>query len=161
MKFNKKYNLWVSKEGLCFKVLNGKLKLKPTIESRGYLRVYYNGKHKAFVHRIVWETFKGDIPDGMVIDHIDTHKDNNRLDNLKMCSQKENMNNTETRKHISESQNCESTKLKMTESLQGKFKTDFGNKFFEHYKIYPHQNRKLYKKEHKYFKNHNVCSWEV
>lgn len=161
MRYNKKYNLWVSEEGLCFKVVNGKLKLKSTIESRGYLRVYYNGRHKAFVHRIVWETFNGEIPDGMVIDHDDTHKDNNKLSNLKLCTQKENMNNLETRKHISESQNSEKTKRKMTESLQGKFKTEFGRKFMEHYNIYPHQDKKLYKREHKFFKKNNICSWEV
>ena len=50
-----------------------------------------NGKRKQFrVHRIVWETFNGTIPAGMEIDHINAIRDDNRLDNLRVVTSKEN-----------------------------------------------------------------------
>jgi HNH endonuclease len=38
-------------------------------DSRGYGRVTINQK-LLFVHRVVWKYFKGDIPAGMVLDHL-------------------------------------------------------------------------------------------
>lgn len=58
------------------------------------------------VHRIVWESFNGRIPDGMQINHIDECKTRNNLDNLELVTAKENMNwgtrNERSRKKISE-----------------------------------------------------------
>ena len=33
---------------------------------------------------LVWEAFKGEIPEGYTVVHIDGDKENNRLDNLKL-----------------------------------------------------------------------------
>lgn len=41
-------------------------------------------------HRVVYETFNGDIPEGMTIDHIDFDKANNHIDNLRVLSRVEN-----------------------------------------------------------------------
>ena len=49
-------------------------------------------KHPS-VHRLVWEAFHGPIPDGMQIDHINTVRDDNRLENLRTVSPKDNQNN--------------------------------------------------------------------
>lgn len=38
------------------------------------------------VHRLIYEHFFGNIPDGMVIDHIDRDRSNNRLSNLRLLS---------------------------------------------------------------------------
>lgn len=43
------------------------------------------------VHRLVWLTFNGEIPKGLEINHIDENKDNNRLDNLELCTRHYNM----------------------------------------------------------------------
>lgn len=52
------------------------------------------GKKKKFsVHRLVWEAFVGQIPDGYEIDHINTKRDDNRLANLRVVTPKENCNN--------------------------------------------------------------------
>lgn len=52
------------------------------------------GKRKRFsVHRLVWETFVGPIPDGMEIDHINTVRNDNRLANLRVVTHKENQAN--------------------------------------------------------------------
>lgn len=36
------------------------------------------------VCELVWEAFKGEIPEGYTVAHIDGDKKNNRLDNLKL-----------------------------------------------------------------------------
>ena len=42
-------------------------------------------------HRLMWESFVCPITPGMVIDHINTQRDDNRLVNLQMITQSQNM----------------------------------------------------------------------
>lgn len=83
------------------------LKGKPIVSfpnSRGYLRatLYKNGQGKKyFVHRLVAETFIPNPNNLPCIDHIDRNYLNNSTDNLRWCTQKENMNNPLTRKYAS------------------------------------------------------------
>ena len=52
-----------------------------------------NGTQHMFqVHRIVYETFNGPIPEGMQVNHIDENPSNNMLDNLCLMTPKENAN---------------------------------------------------------------------
>jgi hypothetical protein len=44
-----------------------------------------------YVHRFVWEYFNGPIPKGLVIDHIDSDRFNNRLENLQVLSPRDNV----------------------------------------------------------------------
>ena len=62
-------------------------------DKRGYCRIKFPYKKKvygAFVHRIVYSFFHGEIPDGMQINHIDGNKGNNALSNLEVVTPKEN-----------------------------------------------------------------------
>jgi hypothetical protein len=68
--------------------------------SKGYYCVRLGAKPMLF-HRVVWEHFNGPIPPGMMIDHINNCKDDNRLENLQLSSasantrkQKMHSNNT-------------------------------------------------------------------
>ena len=64
-------------------------------DKQGYIKVCLskNGKVKHWqIHRLVYETFIGLIPDGMVINHKDQNPSNNRIENLEVCTQKENVN---------------------------------------------------------------------
>lgn len=45
-------------------------------------------------HRIIWEMRNGPIPEGMVIDHINGDPWDNRIENLRVCSQSQNMRNS-------------------------------------------------------------------
>lgn len=55
----------------------------------GYNQIYINGK-RYFEHRLVWIYFYGDIPQKMVIDHINHNRSDNKIENLRCITQKEN-----------------------------------------------------------------------
>jgi hypothetical protein len=44
-------------------------------------------------HRIIWSFLNGEIPEGMMIDHIDGNKLNNRIENLRCVSAQDNLRN--------------------------------------------------------------------
>ena len=44
-----------------------------------------------FIHRLVYECIKGEIPDGMQINHINSNKQDNCIDNLEVVTHSENM----------------------------------------------------------------------
>ena len=65
----------------------------PDKEEKGYRRltVKINGKRKHFaVHRLVAVAFIPNPYNKPQVDHIDADKSNNRVDNLRWCSNKEN-----------------------------------------------------------------------
>ena len=54
------------------------------------VREYAHRPKGYFIHRFVWECFNGLIREGMVKDHINHQREDNRLCNLKVMTQKEN-----------------------------------------------------------------------
>lgn len=69
--------------------------LKPWITHNGYYLVGLckNSIRKMYlVHRLVWITFNGQIPEGYEVNHINEVKSNNRLENLNLMTHKENTN---------------------------------------------------------------------
>lgn len=151
MKYNEKYDRWVSKDGLVYRYdkNNDKLILcgNYPIKINGYIRNNTKIGSK-LQHIIVWETFNGKIPDGYQIDHINTIRTDNRLENLRIVTHKENCNNPLSRKHLSEAH-------------KGTISTEFGHKFKEHFGINSCENPKLYNKEKSWYHTHNhTCRWE-
>ena len=68
--------------------------LKPFINTGGYLRVnlFKNGKMKhEYVHRLVALTFLANQKKDACVNHKDADPQNNRVNNLEWCSQKENI----------------------------------------------------------------------
>lgn len=54
-------------------------------------RANYTGQLCIGVHRIVYAWFNNFIPDGMVVDHINNIKTDNRLDNLQLLTPRDNV----------------------------------------------------------------------
>lgn len=75
-------------------------------DQSGYLRIRLNNEAKGVtrkVHRLVAETFIPNPENKSQIDHINTIKDDNRVENLRWVSPKENSNNILTLQHKAES----------------------------------------------------------
>ena len=140
-RWNEEYQIYVSDNGELFSKRIGKCKLECL--NNGYIRWSTNRNHKKIrilVHRLVWETFNGEIPEYMEIDHINRDKTDNRLSNLRCVTHRQNMRNW------------------VVPARQPK--SEFGIKFKEHFGIQMHEDRKLYLREYKLYKKYGKCSWE-
>ena len=150
MKYNEKYDRYVTKGGLVYRYDKKKDKLVLCCEfitNKGYIKVNTKIGSK-LTHRLVYETFVGEIPPGYELDHINTIRNDNRLENLKCVTHKENSNNHLTRKH------CSEAKI-------GTILTEFGSKFKEHFGFSNFKDPKLYHKELMWYLRHSkVCRWE-
>lgn len=89
-------NYYISKNGYIEK----RKKLKPSKTTSGYYVVTINDK-QCYLHRLIWNCFNGEIPTGYEIDHINGDRTDNRLNNLRLVSHKENCNNPITKKRYS------------------------------------------------------------
>jgi hypothetical protein len=78
--------------------------MQPPINGNGYHQVTLydvNGKGKIKgVHQLVAEAFIKNIHKYMCIDHINTIKTDNRIENLRWCDYKMNMNNPITKAYV-------------------------------------------------------------
>ena len=114
----------VSTDGQVRRIKDGKI-LRQYQQRNGYLYVWLNrgyGNYSCPVHRMVAETF---IPyDGLVfdrVDHINTHREDNRVENLRWTDALGNANNPITKKNMINAQMKRlSAKIKSaTESWKG------------------------------------------
>lgn len=91
---------------LSFRKKSGKTReIRPADNGNGYryFIFYWNGEKKsAAVHRAVWEAFHGPIPSGLEINHINTIRDDNRLENLELVTSRQNHLHVPTREHYRE-----------------------------------------------------------
>lgn len=161
MKYNTKYDRWFSKEGLVYRYDEKKdrLVLVKLEDCKGYNRFTVNKKHY-LLHRAMWETFISDIPNNLCIDHIDTNKNNNRIENLRLVTHKENTNNPLT---LSKIKSVLTERNKNRNNFKNGAKnprTEFGRKFYEHYKIFRSDNLALYNREVSYYCKTGHCRWE-
>ena len=190
MKYNEKYQLYIDDDFIIYKwnrKYNRLTQCKPRKRKDGYLDVRVQTKlNHALVHRVIWETFVGEIPEGYQLDHINTVRDDNRLENLRVVTKKENMNNPITKTHISDAskkamQN-EETRKKISDSFKknheameslrkrskgnqyslNKFRSRAYELFKEYYGIEPRDNWDLWLKVRNYYHSHKellkVCS---
>lgn len=59
------------------------------LDSRGYTVIRFNGKYYK-AHRLIWVLHFGVIPQGLAIDHINSVKSDNNIDNLRLVTTQEN-----------------------------------------------------------------------
>lgn len=86
-------NYYISNNCIVYSKFNNKL-LKRTYSNNGYIRYSFNNEIykgiKKYAHRILYETWVGNIPEDFVIDHKDGHKWNTCVDNLEAVTRQEN-----------------------------------------------------------------------
>lgn len=103
MKAIKEYDKYmITEEGTVYSFAKDKVKgrqLKPQRASqskKGYFQVrlfneeYPNGR-LFYIHRLVWETYKGKIPKNKEVDHIDGDTNNNNIENLQVITRRGNL----------------------------------------------------------------------
>lgn len=73
-----------SKKQLPFLTFEG---LKFTLRNHGYYAK--TDGNRELMHRVVWEFYKGKIPEGWDIHHIDHDKTNNKIENLELYTKQE------------------------------------------------------------------------
>lgn len=104
-----------SMHGKGYRLFKGKpMKTFPNLY--GYLKtnLYKNGQRKLHsVHRLVANAFIANPKNLPCIDHINTIKTDNRVENLRWCTNKENSNNPLTREHINIKSHSKEAKEKM------------------------------------------------
>ena len=91
--------------------------LKPYPNKKGYLQIRIGGKMYR-VHRLVAEAFIPNTENKPYIDHINTIKDDNRVENLRWCTAEENINNPLTITHISNAQKGKRIEKKLKPIIQ-------------------------------------------
>ena len=170
MKYNEKYGRWFTKGGLVYRYSKSqdKLILCKQHDCKGYKRCYDSKQKSFYIHRAIYETFVGEIAEGYEIDHINTVRDDNSVDNLRLVTHAENNRNPLTRQHISESRKgkklTNECKKKISEAKKGNrcaLKSKFGIKYFEHFGYSRTANINQYSKEYMWYVSHNkVCRWE-
>lgn len=82
-------NYWVSEDGFLIKQ-KGCGEKKSFVSRHGYAFIGYQGS-SYYVHRLVYETFYGLIPEGFQINHINGNKLDNRLRNLEVVTPSQNL----------------------------------------------------------------------
>jgi len=66
--------------------------LRPT----GYFVVRYDYKLK-LLHRVIWAYHYGEIEEGVLVDHINRDPLDNRVENLRLCNQRQNSGNAKVK----------------------------------------------------------------
>lgn len=150
MKYNKDYDCWVSKDGFIFRpTKTGKLRPLKAFKKGGkdYYMVALRRPSNKLVHRVVWETFNGPVPEGYQIDHVNDDRFDNRLDNLQLLTVNENSNKDHRRKALHD-------------AFTDKARSEFGLKFKELYGHSKTEDPLLYARETRYYKRHGHLKGE-
>ena len=157
MKYRADIDRWISKDGLIYRydkrldklVLCGQSKT-----NKGYMCCRVKNKPSVRVHRVVWETFNGPIPDGMQIDHKNNNRTDNRLNNLQIVTCSENNKLKFERGYI-----MHDNKRKDKFSVR----SEFGERFIACYGERNIRKDKdpLYQREHTYFRKHGYLKGEL
>ena len=112
-------NYAASKDGEILNVKTGRI-LKKNLTDMGYYQFKVNDKKLTkpknyYIHRFEWECVRSVIPEGFVIDHIDSVRTNNKIENLQLLTLVENIRKGNSKPILSF--NIKNNKQKKYESI--------------------------------------------
>ena len=112
-------NYAASKDGEILNVTTGRI-FKKNLNNNGYYHFRISDKNLSkpknyYIHRFEWECLKGVIPEGFVIDHCDSVKTNNKIENLQLLTVSENVRKGNSKPILSF--NIKNNKQKKYESI--------------------------------------------
>lgn len=81
--------MWISNQGRVARMTPHGLVQIIVSRNSEYPRIGIDGKPRS-LHRVVYETFVGPVPDGYVVDHINEDKGDFRLENLRVVTHSQN-----------------------------------------------------------------------
>lgn len=141
-------NYFIYEDGRVFSLISNKyLKFS---NKTGYSKVgILNNDNKQkthFVHRLVYQAFKGKIPEKYQVDHINGIRDDNRLINLRLLTPKENSQN---KHHLEQYKEMDKIKY-IKENGKERYK-----KRKEYYKEYAEKNKEEINKRRREYYNKN------
>lgn len=148
-------NYYIYEDGRIYS-LNVKRFLKPKNSIDKYLQIGLsdnNKKRKFFcVHRLVYEAFNGPIPEGLQVDHINGIRDDNRLENLRLLTHKEN---NQIKHHLDQYKEIEKQKYMKNKDKKREYREKNKEKIKEKDKRYyeEHKEEKIRKSKEYYEKN--------
>lgn len=103
-----------------------------SLDKDGYLIIKVK-KKQIKAHRLVWFLCYGEFPDGE-IDHINRNRTDNRIENLRICSRLEQLQNTT--KHPNKDTGVIGVYIdKHTKGLKKKYTTKISNKTYRFYTL--------------------------
>lgn len=139
-----------------------KILKQSTNPQSGYIQVALskNGKCTVYkVHQLVAKHFISNLDNKPCIDHINTDKTDNRVENLRWCTQKENLNNPITILNIIKSNK------KMMKPVVQMTSDGFFKQIYRSQKYAALINRKIYQSIYAYCKHKSVDpsgdNWEL
>ena len=92
----------IRKNGRPLTIKEKELTIRQNKDGYFFVQLHINGEnHPKLVHKLVWETFYGEVPEGLEIGHWDGDNTNNCLSNLYLCTHITNCNHTLTRQRQS------------------------------------------------------------
>lgn len=87
--FEERYS--ITSDGQVWSHVSGRFLKTHTNPRTGYVQVHLGRNFQTYVHRLVLAAWRGPCPDGFQVHHINSVRDDNRVENLEYVTQQDNL----------------------------------------------------------------------